>query len=188
MKKLVLLIFVLFVVSSFATWSPIQDYSGVRYVYYKINYTEYGEEKEMIYGVEIGVDAERYILNYSTTVYLPVDAEISSDLMFGQQFSMMLYTFLNPMLTFIYDAIDLDERANTKLFGFGTLKYEENVTVSGRNTSYTGTKVALYNEDKELAMYWVLNADIPFAIVTHMGEDSFSDSDITIQLWDYQMR
>lgn len=189
MKKLALFLVVLFVVTtSFATWMPLEDYSGVKHVYYKINYTEYGEQKEMVYGIEIKQDQDRYILDYNTTVYLPGDQEITSEVMYTQQFSMMMYTFLNPMLSFIYEAIDLDDQATTKLFGFGTLKYEGQVTVQGKNTTYTGTKVALYNEDKELSMYWILNPNIPFAIETFMGEGNSSEGTTSVQLWDYAMR
>ena len=186
-KKLALFLILLFVVTSFATWMPLEDYSGVKYVYYKINYTQYEEEKEMIYGVEIGLDEEKYILNYNTTVFLSKDQPIGSDVLFEQELSMFMYTFLNPMFSFFYETIDLNEQMNTKLYGFGSIKYEGQVTVQGKNGTYTGTKVVLYNEDNELSMYWVLNQDIPFPIVTYMS-DNYSDGSTTVQLWDYELR
>jgi len=186
-KKLALFLILLFVVTSFATWMPLEDYSGVKYVYYKINYTQYEEEKEMIYGVEIGMDEEKYILNYSTTVFLPKDQPLGSDVLFEQELSMFMYTFLNPMFSFFYEAIDLNEQMNTKIFGFGSIKYEGQVTVQSKNNEYTGTKVVLYNEDNELSMYWVLNQDIPFPIITYTGDD-YSDGSTIVQLWDYELR
>ncbi|WP_292592562.1 hypothetical protein [Mesotoga sp. UBA5825] len=54
----------------------------------------------------------------------------------------MMYIFLNPMLSFIYDAIDLEKQMNTKLYGFGTHKYEGIYSVEGKNGTFNGTKVA----------------------------------------------
>ncbi len=105
-------------------------------------------------------------------------------MMFGQQFSVMIYILLNPMLSFIYDAIDLEEQMNTKLYGFGTLKYEGLYSAERKNGTYTGTKVALYNEHKELSMYWIIDPNIPFALETYTGDD-YSDNSTTITLWDY---
>jgi hypothetical protein len=149
-KKLALFLILLFSVMSFATWMPLEDYSGVKYVYYKINYTQYEEEKEMIYGVEIGLDEEKYILNYNTTVFLSKDQPIGSDVLFEQELSMFMYTFLNPMFSFFYETIDLNEQMNTKLYGFGSIKYEGQVTVQGKKVhtpvlkSYFTTKITSF--------------------------------------------
>ena len=184
MKKVAVILVLVLAASVFASWVPLQDYSTVEYVYNKISYFENGEQKEMIYGVTIDRDENHFILNYDTTYFLPLDTELTSDMMFGQQFSMMMYIFLNPMLSFIYDAIDLEEQMNTKLYGFGTLKYEGLHSVAGKNGTYTGTKVALYNEDGELSMYWIIDPNIPFALETYMGDD-YADDSTTITLWDY---
>jgi len=183
-KKVAVILVLVLAASVFASWVPLQDYSTVEYVYNKISYFENGEQKEMIYGVTIDRDENHFILNYDTTYFLPLDTELTSDMMFGQQFSMMMYIFLNPMLSFIYDAIDLEEQMNTKLYGFGTLKYEGLHSVEGKNGTYTGTKVALYNEDGELSMYWIIDPNIPFALETYMGDD-YADDSTTITLWDY---
>jgi len=183
-KKVAVILVLVLAASVFASWVPLQDYSTVEYVYNKISYFENGEQKEMIYGVTIDRDENHFILNYDTTYFLPLDTELTSDMMFGQQFSMMMYIFLNPMLSFIYDAIDLEEQMNTKLYGFGTLKYEGLYSVEGKNGTYTGTKVALYNEDGELSMYWIIDPNIPFALETYMGDD-YADDSTTITLWDY---
>ena len=107
-------------------------------------------------------------------------------MMFDQQFSMMMYIFLNPMLSFIYDAIDLEKQMNTKLYGFGTLKSEGIYSVEGKNGTFNGTKVALHNEDGELSRYWIIDQNIPFALETFMGDD-YADDSITITLWDYAL-
>jgi hypothetical protein len=119
-------------------------------------------------------------------LFLPLDTELASDMMFRQQFSVMMYIFLNSILSFIYDAIDLQEQMNTKLYGFGTLKYERLYSVDGKNGTYTGTKVALYNEDGELSMYWMIDPNIPFALKTYMGDD-YEDDSTTITFCDYAL-
>ncbi|MGC9322024.1 MAG: hypothetical protein ACP5FY_07280 [Kosmotogaceae bacterium] len=155
----------------------------MKYVYNKISYFENGEQREMIYGVTIDHDENHFILNYDTTYFLPLDTELTSDMMFGQQFSMMMYIFLNPMLFFIYDAIDLQEQMNTKLYGFGTLKYERLYSVDGKNETYTGTRAALYNEGGELSMYWMIDPNIPFALEPYMVDD-YEDDSTTITFCD----
>lgn len=179
-----MLLFLVLVGSVFASWMPLQDYSTLKYVYNKITYFENGEQKEMMYGVTIDRDEDQYVLNYDTTCFLPLETELTADMMFGQQFSMKLFTFLNPMFTFVYDAIDHDEQMNTKLYGFGTLKYEGQHSVQGKNGTYTGTKVSLYNEDGELSMYWIIDPNIPFALETFVGKD-YADDSTLIELWNY---
>ena len=186
-KKVAVILVLILAASVFASWVSLQDYSNVKYVYNKISYFENKEHKEMIYGVTVDRDENHFILNYDTTYFLPLDTELTSDMMFGQQFSMMMYIFLNSMLSFIYDAIDLEEQMNTKLYGFGTLKYEGIYSVEGKNGTFTdGTKVALHNEDGELSMYWIIDQNIPFALETYMGDD-YADDSTTITLWNFAL-
>ena len=185
-KKVAVILVLILAASVFASWVSLQDYSNVKYVYNKISYFENKEHKEMIYGVTVDRDENHFILNYDTTYFLPLDTEPTSDMMFDQQFSMMMYIFLNPMLSFIYDAIDLEKQMNTKLYGFGTLKSEGIYSVEGKNGTFNGTKVALHNEDGELSRYWIIDQNIPFALETFMGDD-YADDSITITLWDYAL-
>ena len=186
-KKVAVILVLVLAASVFASWVSLQDYSNVKYVYNKISYFENKEHKEMIYGVTVDRDENHFILNYDTTYFLPLDTELTSDMMFGQQFSMMMYIFLNSMLSFIYDAIDLEEQMNTKLYGFGTLKYEGIYSVEGKNGTFTdGTKVALHNEDGELSMYWIIDPHIFFALETYMGDD-YADDSTTITLWNFAL-
>ena len=185
-KKVAVILVLVLAASVFASWVPLQDFSNVKCVYNKISYFENGEHKEMIYGVTVDRDENHFILNYDTIYFLPLDTEPTSDMMFDQQFSMMMYIFLNPMLSFIYDAIDLEKQMNTKLYGFGTLKSEGIYSVEGKNGTFNGTKVALHNEDGELSRYWIIDQNIPFALETFMGDD-YADDSITITLWDYAL-
>lgn len=180
MKKVIMFaLLALIAVTVLGEWAPIEDYRELSYVSYKITYDDYGEMKAMIVEMSITKKEDGYTLTTSNTWDQNMDDPIDMSTMFGQSMGFLFMGMLNPMYSFLYESFDLEELIPTRIMGFGTIKYEGTEVVG----KYEGTKVILYDENKEPSMSWVINKDVPIALKT----ETIQDSPMIIELIDYKL-
>ncbi|MFO7882103.1 MAG: hypothetical protein R6U52_06155 [Kosmotogaceae bacterium] len=189
MKKALVGLFILLLFSVGFSWTALEDYSNVEYVYYKTTGFDDDEEgiDEIIYGVKIEKTNQGYKITNETIYNMPPDAVLDSSILFGQSAALSMYAMFDFVTLMVLSAVDFEEMVTTNLFMVGgKIKYEGQMTVEGKHKSYTGIKVVYYDENNEVVKYWVLNENIPFPLLNVTIEDG--EEEIRTILWDYKMR
>lgn len=189
MKKALLGLLILLICSAGFSWTALEDYSNVEYVYYKTTGFEDDEEgiDEIIYGVKIELTKQGYKVTNETIYDMPSDAVLDSSILFGQSAALSMYTMFDFVTLMVLSAVDFEEMVTTNLFMVGgKIKYEGQMTVQGKNRTYSGVKVVYYDENNEIMKYWVLNENIPFPLLNVTMEDG--EETISTILWDYKIR
>ena len=180
MKKFILLALVALIAVAAFSWQQIEDYRELELVSYKLDYDEYGEMKTIYISMEIEKTEDGYRISTTNTWDYNTDDVIDPSYLFTQSVGYMFISVLNPMYTFLFESFDLEELIPTRIMGFGTIKYEGTEQVG----KYEGTRVVLYNEDKEPSIAWVINKDIPLALKTESFQDG---NNMVVELLDYKM-
>ncbi|TYB85023.1 MAG: hypothetical protein FXF54_11990 [Kosmotoga sp.] len=189
MKNVLIGLLLLLVCTAGFSWTALEDYSNVEYVYYKTTGFDDGEEgiDEIIYGVNIEITKDGYLIKNETIYNMPPEAVLDSSVLFGQSAALSMYTMFDFVTLMVLAAVDFEEMVTTNLFMVGgTIKYEGQMTVQGKSRSYTGEKVVYYDEDKQIVKYWVINKNIPFPLLNVTLEEG--EETIRTVLWDYKMR
>ncbi|MGC9384285.1 MAG: hypothetical protein ACP5D6_06775 [Kosmotogaceae bacterium] len=189
MKKVLLGLFLLILCTAGFSWTALEDYSNVEYVYYKTTGFDDGDEgiDEIIYGVKIELTNQGYKITNETIYDMPPDAVLDSSILFGQSATLSMYAMFDLTTLMVLSAVDFEEMVTTNLFMVGgKIKYEGQMTIEGRLKKYTGIKVVYYDEENQIVKYWVLNENIPFPLLNVTMEDG--EETIRTKLWDYKMR
>ncbi|MFW6119845.1 MAG: hypothetical protein ACOC80_02955 [Petrotogales bacterium] len=189
MKKVLMGLILLLICTVGFSWTALEDYTNVEYVYYKTTGFDDGEDgiDEITYGAHIEKAKDGYLVKNETIYNMPPDAELDASILLGQSAALSMYTMFDFVTLMVLAAVDFEEMVTTNLFMVGgTIKYEGQMTVQGKFRSYTGEKVVYYDEDKQIVKYWVINKDIPFPILNVTLEDG--EEEIRTILWDYKMR
>jgi hypothetical protein len=186
-EKVLLGLFLLVLCTAGFSWTVLEDYSNVEYVYYKTTGFDDDIEgiNENIYGVKIELTKQGYKVT-NETIYAP-DAVLDSSTLFRQSAALSMYTMFDFITLMVLSAVDFKKMVTTSLFTVdGKIKYDGQMTVQGKNRTYSGVKVVYYDENNEIMKYWVLNENIPFPLLNVTMKDG--EETISTIIWDYKMR
>lgn len=179
MKKIIILALIVFSSVIIFGWKPLEDYRSLEFVSYQITRIDYEGTSTITTTMSITRLEEDYEISTSNTWNHPLNDPIDMGIMFGQSMNFLFMSIMNPMYTFLYDAFDFDEMIPTKIMGFGTIRYEGTEKVG----NYEGTKIVLYDDNKEPSMAWVINPDIPLALKT----ENYNNDQMIMILLDYKL-
>lgn len=179
MKKIIILVMIILVTTALFAWKPLEDYRTLKFVSYLITQVDYDGTTTVITSMSINKKEGGYEISTSNTWNHPLDDPIDMGTMFGQSMNFLFMSIMNPMYTFLYEAFDFEEMIPTRIMGFGTIRYEGTEKVG----NYEGTRVVLYDDNKEKSMAWVINQNIPLALKT----ENYQDNQMTMVLLDFEI-